>query len=223
MEARALETEEELSAAFPGLRVLPLRMCDLKIRQTDPKLDAFRKEVEQKVKQGVKSLEEIRDLPVLRAYRDFFWRVGIDPTKTRPAGEALVRRVISGRDLPRINTLVDAYNVASLETSVAIAAFDLGKISEGDLLMRKARPAESFLGIGMESPMTLHGVEVVIEDKKSGRLIAVYPYRDSEDSKVTLDTRHGLLLMCGVPGIETEVLMRAREVAERYVSMFCKF
>ena len=197
-------------------------MSNLSLRSSDPKLDAFKTEIQEKVRRSTKSPDEIRDRPIFRAYRDFFWRVGIDPTKTRPAGEALTRRVIGGRDLPVINTLVDSYNLASLETAIAIAAFDTAKISEEHLLMRKARPAESFLGIGMQSPIALRGIEAVIEDGQSGKLVAVYPYRDSDDSKVTLDTKESLLLMCGVPGIEMETLIQARNVTERYVGMYCK-
>ena len=42
-------------------------------------------------------------------------RVGIDPTKTRPSSEALLRRVRKGEPLPRINSLVDICNWCSLE------------------------------------------------------------------------------------------------------------
>lgn len=216
-----LEIEEQLTSLFPGLQVLPLKMSNLAIKQSDPKLDELKKEIQEKVRQSIKSPEEIRDQPIFRAYRDFLWRVGIDPTKTRPAGEALTRRVIGGRDLPVVNTLVDSYNVASIETAIAIAAFDLEKISLDDLLVRKAKSSESFLGIGMQSPICLRGTEVVIEDRKSRNLVAVYPYRDSEVSKVTHDTRKVLLLMCGVPGLEIEALTRARELTKRYVGMFC--
>ena len=41
-------------------------------------------------------------------------RVGIDPTKTRPSSEALLRRVTRGDGIPRINSLVDICNWCSL-------------------------------------------------------------------------------------------------------------
>ena len=211
----------ELESAFPGLRVVPLRMDGLTVRDSDPALESFKLEVQERVRRRTPSLEEVKNQPVIRAYRDFFWRVGIDPTKLRPAGEALTRRVLGGRDLPRVNTLVDAYNLASLETSIAIAAFDLQRVSEDAMVMRIAVKGESFLGIGMTAPDTLNGVEVVIENRDSGGLMAVYPYRDSDASKVTESTRSVCFLMCGVPGIPDPELSRAKELTRQYVGRFC--
>jgi DNA/RNA-binding domain of Phe-tRNA-synthetase-like protein len=147
--------------------------------------------------------------------------VGIDPTKVRPAGEALTRRVLGGRDLPRLNTLVDAYNLASIETSIAVAAFDLERVKGDALLMRRAVSGEAFRGIGMDSPDTLAGAEIVIEDQESNELVAVYPYRDSDKSKITERTREVLFLMCGVPGIDLSALEGARDMTREYVGRFC--
>ncbi len=177
--------------------------------------------MQQKVRESFSSAEQIRDQNVFRAYRDFFWRVGIDPTKTRPASEALTRRIIAGKSLPTINTLVDSYNLASVESFVAIAAFDVDLISE-DLFMRKAREGERFRGIGMQAEIELKGVEVIIEDLQSPKLIAVYPYRDSDDSKVTLQTKKVLLMMCCVPGVPQENLRHASALSKEFVERFCK-
>jgi len=197
-------------------------MEGLAVQSTDPALVSFKHEVQDRVRQKIASLTEVKDRPIFRAYRDFFWRVGIDPTKIRPAGEALTRRTLGGRDLPTINTLVDAYNIASVETSVAIAAFDLEAIDEGSLVMRRAVKGERFHGIGMVSPDSLTGVEVVVEDQESHRLVAVYPYRDSDDSKVTERTKGVLFLMCGVPGIDETTLEKARDLTREYVGRFCQ-
>jgi len=216
-----MEIAPELRSTFPGLRVVELKLAGLTVRSSDPDLEQFKLEVQERVRGRIASLEEVKHQPIFRAYRDFFWKVGIDPTKTRPAGEALTRRILGGRDLPRVNTVVDSYNLASVETSIAIAAFDSKKVSEDALIMRKAERGESFLGIGMGSPDSLSGVEVVIEDKASHRLIAVYPYRDSDDSKVTESTTDILFMMCGVPGIDDAALERAETTTREYVRRFC--
>ena len=211
----------ELQSSFPGLRVVELKIEGLEVESTNPALESFKREVQDRVRQRTASLSEVKDQPIFRAYRDFFWRVGIDPTKVRPAGEALTRRILGGRDLPTVNTVVDAYNIASVETSVAIAAFDLDTIDEGSLVMRRATRDEPFRGIGMVSPDSLTGVEVVIENQASGKLVAVYPYRDSDDSKVTEQTKEVLFMMCGVPGIDDLTLERARDSTREYVGRFC--
>ncbi len=40
-----------------------------------------------------------------------YLRIGLDPTKTRPSNEALLRRVRRGDAFPRVNALVDAVNL----------------------------------------------------------------------------------------------------------------
>jgi DNA/RNA-binding domain of Phe-tRNA-synthetase-like protein len=211
----------ELQSTFPGLRVVELKMDGLRVRNSDPALESFKAEAQERVRQRFATLAEVKDRPIFRAYRDFFWRVGMDPTKVRPAGEALTRRILGGRDLPTVNTVVDAYNIASVETSVAIAAFDLGSIEAESLLMRRAAKGEPFHGIGMASPDSLTGVEVVIENRQARKLVAVYPYRDSDDSRVTEHTKGVLFMMCGVPGIDETALEIARDLTREYVSRFC--
>jgi len=216
-----METAPELRSAFPGLRVVELKLAGLTVRRSDPDLEKFKTEVQERVRRRTASLEEVKNQPVFRAYRDFFWWVGILPTKLRPAGEALTRRILGGKELPRINTLVDAYNLVSVETSIAIAAFDLSKVREDALKLRKAASGESFHGIGMVEPDSLTGIEVVIEDESSGKLIAVYPYRDSDETKVTEATQEVLFMMCGVPGIDDPALEGASRLTREYIGRFC--
>lgn len=221
METSQLIVKPELSESYRGLRVLELELYDLKVRESNRELDNFKIQKQNEIRANIESLEVVKNLPILRAYRDFYWKVGIDPTKTRPAGEALIRRILGGKDLPRINTLVDAYNIASAETQISIAAFDLDAVDRSNLEMRLAQHGEAFLGIGMQKPIQLTGVEVVIEDLSAKKLIAVYPYRDSDESKVTLQTDKVLLMMCGVPGIGEEDLLRALQVTKEHVEKYC--
>ncbi|MFH1820904.1 MAG: phenylalanine--tRNA ligase beta subunit-related protein [Methanobacteriota archaeon] len=207
----------ELEERFPGLRVLICRVDGLLVENGKAELRLFKGEVSEEVKRKY-DLATVKDEPVFRAYRDFFWRAGIDPTKVRPAAEALIRRVLAGKPIPTINTLVDSYNLASIKTGIALGAFDARKL-KGDLTMRFARRGEKFLGIGMGEPIELAGNELVVSDEE--KLIAVYPYRDADDTKVTTDTRDLCLLVCGAPGIAEEVLNEASRVAVDYITRFC--
>jgi len=212
-----LRPEPDLAGEFPGLEALLFDVSGVRIGPTDDAGGAF---IEERIAtyRGAYALETLKDEPCLRAYRDFFWRVGVDPTKVRPAAEALLRRVIQGKPFPRINALVDAYNLASAETRIALAAFDKAKL-RGDLWMRRARAGETFSGIGMDAPVTLTGVEIVCED--ADRLVAMYPYRDADASRVSSATHDVRFLVCGVPGISDETLREAAAVAANLVTRFC--
>ena len=80
------------------------------------------------------------------AVRTMYKRVGIDPTKTRPSNEALLRRVRKGDTLPRINSAVDIVNWCSLEFQLPYGLYDAAKIS-GDVTMRIGTPGEKYAGI----------------------------------------------------------------------------
>ena len=81
------------------------------------------------------------------AVRTMYKRVGLDPTKTRPSSEALLRRVRKGDPLPRINSMVDVCNWCSLEFQLPYGLYDLAHV-EGDAIeMRLGRDDESYAGI----------------------------------------------------------------------------
>ncbi len=212
-----LRPDASLAAEFPGLEALAFEVRGIRVEAASDPLAAHVGEECLRYRRTY-VLETLKDEPRLRAYRDFFWRVGIDPTKTRPAAEALLRRVLQGKPLPRINAFVDAYNLASMETRIALAAFDLAKI-RGPVRMRRARAGEAFAGIGMGAPAVLTGAEVVCEDDE--RLVAIYPHRDAEASKVTLGTTDVLCLACGVPGIAEDALRESAEFTAMLVTRFC--
>jgi DNA/RNA-binding domain of Phe-tRNA-synthetase-like protein len=201
---------------FPGLCVAEGVIDGLDIKETSPDLEAFKPEAYARIR-STYTIENVKDDPGYRAYRDFFWRVGIDPTKIRPASEALVRRVLAGKPLPTINTAVDAYNLASALSGVPIAAFDADRL-HGDLTMRMAREGEPFQGIGMKEPITLKPNQVVICDEE--QVIAVYPYRDSDDTKVTPDTKRMHVISCGVPGISDDKIIKAYEMAADFLEKY---
>ena len=212
-----MKIDTDFKARFPDLIAYILRIKDVKIQKRDAELEKFKVEIMRQVREEY-DLDSVKDQPIFRAYRDFFWRVGIDPTKNRPAAEALIRRILGGKVLPNINTLVDAYNLASIKSRVALATFDADKL-EGDLLMRFAEEGEQIFGIGMEKPLILKGGEIVVSDDE--KLVAVYPYRDADNTKVTEETENVTIVVCGVPGVKEEALENASRVALDYINRFC--
>jgi len=212
-----IKMSPDLKKRFPDLRILTFSVKDVKISQRNNELEKLKKTILKEVRERY-NLESLKNISIFRAYRDFFWRIGVDPTKSRPAAEALIRRVLAEKPIPTINTLVDSYNFASIKSGVALAAFNKDKLN-GELTMRLAFKNERFLGIGMNKPLYLNGSEVVVSDFK--RLIALYPYRDADYSKVTEETKDVLMFVCGVPGILSETLTFARQVTLEYFRSFC--
>lgn len=80
--------------------------------------------------------------PARELYRAF----GIDPTRTRPSSEALLRRVLQGKGLPRILNAVDVCTLCSLRFLLPIGLYDAGCV-RGEVVLRRGRPGESYPGI----------------------------------------------------------------------------
>jgi DNA/RNA-binding domain of Phe-tRNA-synthetase-like protein len=211
-----MEIHKDILTTFPGLFVVEGNIGPLSVKDKSPGLEDLKKEVISETRKRY-TLEKVKDEPLFRAYRDFFWSVGIDPTKTRPASEALVRRILAGKMPPTINTAVDAYNLASIRTGVPMGAFDAGTLS-GGLIMRFARDGDEFTGIGMDKPLILHNNQVILADEE--KIIAVYPYRDSDATKVTYITKKIHIVACGVPKIEKETVNTAYELSAVYLKEY---
>ncbi|MEM1619548.1 MAG: phenylalanine--tRNA ligase beta subunit-related protein [Fervidicoccaceae archaeon] len=162
----------------------------------------------------VRSPEFLKDDPIVRAYRSFFWSLGIDPTKIRPAGEALARRLLRGESLPTINRLVDAGNLASSETLVPIGIYDVDKLLPGELSLEYSKGGEVFAPIGGERRVLERGVPVL---KSGGVLVVhVYPYRDSRETCVDDDTKRAVVIGAGVAGVPASLVSKAVELVHQY-------
>ena len=164
------------------------------------------------------TIERLKEHPIIRAYRDFYWRIKIDPTKTRPSSEALLRRVLRSGNIPLINNVVDSGNFASLETLIPIGLYDLDKI-KGNLVIKLARGNELFEPIGKRPEIVREGVPILVDSEK---VIHLYPHRDSAKTAITLDTKRVLVIACGVPGVPATLVKEAALKTSKYIEMFAQ-
>jgi DNA/RNA-binding domain of Phe-tRNA-synthetase-like protein len=202
-----------VSNRFPRLLVCSGVIDRIRVERENEQIQRLRRAVYEKVKAQY-HIDTLKDDPTVRAYRDFYWKLGIDPTKTRPSGEALLRRVLNGNELPRISTVVDAYNLASMQTVVPISGFDRDCLSL-PFKVRFAENLEQFVGIGMDKPMQLSEKMLVLTDQK--QVLCIYPYRDSDCTKITMQTRNAVIVGYGAPGIGREKLKDAVETTLMYI------
>jgi len=137
-------------------------------------------------------------------------RVGLDPTKTRPSSEALLRRVRRGESLPRINSLVDVCNWCSLEFQLPYGMYDLDHV-EGPIELRLGRPGEEYAGIRKER-VHLAGRLTLADDRGPfGN-----PSSDSARTMVTKATFRALVVIFAPRQLEPDLLSAVlRTTADR--------
>ena len=198
---------------FPGLRVCIGEIRNVHNEKTNEQVRMLSSIVYDEVKARC-SIETLKTDPTVRAYRDFYWKLDIDPTKTRPSGEALLRRVLHGDELPQISTVVDGYNLVSMKAIIPVSGFDYEKL-DPPFQVRFAESTETFAGIGMSKPLALKKNTLVLADQN--QILCIYPYRDSDHSKITFQTRDALIVAYGSPGITENQLMTTIETTLSYI------
>ena len=175
----------------------------------EPALDAPLRQAEAGLRGGGEDAE------VVSAVRTMYKRVGLDPTRTRPSSEALLRRVRRGDGLPRINSLVDVINWCSLESQLPFGLYDADRL-EGLATLRLGRPGEEYAGIRKDV--------VHVE----GRLVladAVGPFgnptSDSARTMVTPDTTRALVVIFVPAGLPESLVLGVVALTEERIGRFC--
>lgn len=205
----------EITERFPHLAICVGVVNAVHVEKENEEIRKLRKAVYEEIR-AEHNIETLKDNPTVRAYRDFYWKLHIDPTKTRPSSEALLRRVLHRKELPRISSVVDAYNLASMKTIIPISGFDKDTLNP-PFQLRSAENGENFIGIGMEKPIPLTDRMLVLADEK--QILCIYPYRDSNQTKITGQTQNVLLVGYGALGIKEKQLKEAMETAVSYVKL----
>ncbi|HET8907340.1 MAG TPA: phenylalanine--tRNA ligase beta subunit-related protein [Ktedonobacterales bacterium] len=137
----------EVVERFPAFRVGMVVATGLRINSGRPEsLQAQITEVERSIRDTIGDLP-LGDVPELGIWRETYKQFGVKKTSFRSSVERLVKKVRQGDDLPRINTLVDAYNLISLRYRMPVGADDLDRIVS-PVSYRIARPGETFIPLG---------------------------------------------------------------------------
>lgn len=150
------------------------------------------------------------------AVRTMYKRVGIDPTKTRPSSEALLRRVRKGDELPRINSLVDVINWCSLESQLPFGLYDVDRV-EGRVLLRMGQPGEAYPGIRKDEVHV--GGRLVLADATGS---FGNPTSDSARTMVTTATANALVVIFAPASLPAAIAERALEQTKARVDTFCR-
>ena len=148
------------------------------------------------------------------AVRTMYKRVGIDPTKTRPSSEALLRRVRKGDTLPRINSMVDVCNWCSFEFQLPYGLYDAAQI-QGDVTLRIGREGESYPGIRKDDVHVGGRIALVDTRGPFGN-----PTSDSARTMVTTATTRALLVVFAPREVDVARLARVMDTTSERMQQF---
>ena len=183
---------------------------------SSPSLSQLLREESVRARERFKGSSDLLSNEIIVAYRRFLWSLKIDPTKVRPSSEALLRRIINGREIPSINNVVDAGNLASIRTLVSIGLYDLDRVKT-PLMLKLSEGGEVFDPIGGKTQVLRPGLPIMVD--VDGRVIHVYPHRDSKIAMIRDDTRRVLVVAAGAPGIPRHTLKTAVLETINYIKL----
>ena len=156
---------------------------------------------------GELTTETLKQMTSISATRSVYKACGKDPSRYRPASEALIRRVLQGKALYQIDTLVDLINLASIAYGYSIGGFDADKFKGDTLTLGIGREGEPYEGIG-RGMINIHGLPVY-RDAEGG---VGTPTSDNERTKIELQTTHLVVLINGYDGYEARVIENAQYI-----------
>ena len=153
--------------------------------------------------------ESLKEQSGIAATRRVYKACGKDPSRYRPASEQLIRRMLQGKELYQIDTLVDLINLASIAFGYSIGGFDADKFVGDTLTLGVGREGEPYEGIG-RGMLNIAGLPVY-RDAIGG---VGTPTSDNERTKITINTTHLVVLINGYDGNELRVLDNAHFIQD---------
>ncbi|MQP10562.1 hypothetical protein F7D20_00975 [Prevotella copri] len=160
--------------------------------------------------------ESLKEMSGIAATRKVYRACGKDPSRYRPASEALIRRMLQGKQLYQRDTLVDLVNLASIAFGYSIGGFDADKFEGDRLTLGVGKAGEPYEGIGRGN-INIEGLPVY-RDSLGG---VGTPTSDNERTKMMSDTSHLVVLINGYDGNEQQVRANA-EYIQSLLKKYCK-
>jgi len=214
-----LKITKEIKQKYPNLRIGVVVGRGVKNRESDSNLEQFKRVSEEKLRASDWTSEHLVEHPFIAAWRETYRSFGAKPKEYTPTAESIIKRVLKGNDLPKINAIVDAYLAVELEHFLPTGGYDLD-IIDGDITLKFSPGGESFTAIGGAKKQTKEG-EVVYSDAK--RVLTIkWNFLDCDETKITFSTENFILCIEAADAkIPTDSLEMATERLRKILEQFC--
>jgi DNA/RNA-binding domain of Phe-tRNA-synthetase-like protein len=210
---------DEVAKSYPSLRVGIVVAKIAANTQGNDELEAVKRSVETKIRDNYSS-QTLVNHPYVAAWRETYRSIGVKAKKYNPTCEALIRRILDGEPIPRINAVVDTYLAVEGETFLPCGGYDLDRI-EGDITLRYSPGNESFVPLGGGIQEETNSGEVVYADSKT-ILTRKWNFRDGDSTKITLASKNiALFSEAALPQIPTNAVSAFIERLKSLLQKFC--
>jgi DNA/RNA-binding domain of Phe-tRNA-synthetase-like protein len=191
----------------PGLNFYGVKVEGLQVAAKLMYVKARKKKIQKDFREKY-TLDNLKAASQVKAIRELFTAMGSDPGENLNAVENLASLLLRG-GLPSINSVVDACNLASLQTLMQIGVFDADKAA-GTIVLDLSEAGEEYEAIGMEKEVLNEGLVVLRDDVG---VISRPMFKDSKKTMITAETKNVYIITVQYPTISDEEARNALAVA----------
>lgn len=154
---------------------------EAKIKPSDEAFCTEVSEAANKLRSSVNAADITKNA-LIHETRVAYKKCGKDPSRYRPSADSLMRRIIKGNDLYKVNNVVDCLNLISFQTGFSIGGYDLAK-TNGNISLDIGTSQDEYYGIG-RGLLNIEGMPVLRDNKG----VFGSPTSDSERTMISSDS-----------------------------------
>lgn len=188
-----LSIEQEILEKYPEVEIGYLA-AQVRVKKHDPFIDSLKQTLDKYLQEQNINATNFAIHPSISQWRKIYEEdFQINPKTYRSSIEALVRRIVTGKELGNICNVVDLYNCCSIVSLLPMGGYDLKKVT-GDIKIRYAKEGESFSGLGAKEKLTTRSNQVVYADDK--KIICwLWNHKDSVETCIDETSQYILFFM----------------------------
>lgn len=201
-----------------GVKIQTARISNLKNTKSTDELDKYINSELQKIRASWHG-KIYKDDPILVGFRELHTKVGRSNRDYHASPEVLLSLLLERDRFPRINSIVDIYNLISLKTRLALGAHDINFV-QGNITLKFTRGNEKFLPLGAHNFVSVPAGEYAyIDDRKN--IICRMEVMQVEPTKITLNSSDIFLIIQGNQNTDAEYVRQTAEEVCQLISKYC--
>jgi len=205
---------------YPKLNIGIVIVKGIDNKGKNKEIDKLLKEVEDYINLNF-TPEALSKHEMISPWRTVYSEFGSKPSKYHSSIEALMRRILKGNKIPLVSKLVDLYNYLSLKHLIPMGSDDIDKV-DGDILLTFAEGSEKFAPLGSPDVIENPDKDEVVYKDSSKILCRKWNWRDSDETKITEDSKNVILYVEGLPPISRKKLISVCKELAELITAFCK-
>jgi DNA/RNA-binding domain of Phe-tRNA-synthetase-like protein len=199
-----------------GIRGICFAATNLQNSASSPEFEALAAPI---LREIASNPDDSQTDPILAEFRRLHQDVGAHPKKDVASPQTLLKIVRRSGQLPKINLLVDIYNLVSVETRLSLGAHDLSRIT-GNVTLRLTEGTERFVPLGMTDPIPVRkGEYCYIDDAPD--ILCRLEVRQADKTKTGPETRDAMIMIQGNRATNAACIQACYERLTSLIQKFC--